>query len=62
MTTPSRGRTILAWSLWVLTFGCCAAGLAVTLALVRPLTIGVLADGATRALAFRSAMPLSGWS
>jgi hypothetical protein len=47
-----RTRTLLAWSLWVATFGCCAAGLAVTLALVRPLTIGVLTDGASRALAF----------
>jgi hypothetical protein len=47
-----RTRTLLAWSLWVATFGCCAAGLAVTLALVRPLTIGLLTDGATRALAF----------
>ena len=52
VTLQPRTRTLLAWSLWVATFGCCAAGLAVTLALVRPLTIGVLADGATRALAF----------
>jgi hypothetical protein len=34
------------------TFGCCAAGLAVTLALIRPLTLGVLAEGAAFALAF----------
>jgi hypothetical protein len=34
------------------TFGCLAAGLVVTLALVRPLTIEVLAEGAARALAF----------
>ena len=52
MTTESRGRTVLAWSLWVLTFGCCAAGLAVTLAVVRPLTAGVLAQGAVRALVY----------
>ena len=52
MTMQPRTRTLLAWSLWVATFGCCAAGLAVTLALVRPLTIGVLTDGASRALAF----------
>jgi hypothetical protein len=38
--------------LWVLTFGCCAAGLAVTLAVVRPLTAGVLAQGAVRALVY----------
>ena len=45
-------RTPLAWSLWLATFGCCAAGLVVTLALTRPLTIGVLAEGAVFALAF----------
>jgi len=47
-----RTRTLLAWSLWLAAFGCCAAGLAVTLAVTRPLTIGVLAEGAARALAF----------
>jgi hypothetical protein len=52
VTTPSRGRTVLAWSLWVLTFGCCAAGLAVTVALVRPLTVAALAEGAVRALVY----------
>jgi hypothetical protein len=50
--TPPRGRTLLAWTLWVLTFGCSAAGLAVTLALVRPLTVGLLAQGAVRALVY----------
>jgi hypothetical protein len=45
-------RTMLAWSLWLATFGCCAAGLVVTLALTRPLTLGVLAEGAAFALAF----------
>ena len=50
MTT--RTRTIVAWSLWLATFGCCAAGLLVTLALIRPLTLGVLAEGAAFALAF----------
>jgi hypothetical protein len=48
----ARTRTTLAWSLWLATFGCCAAGLAVTLALIRPLTLGVLAEGAAFALAF----------
>jgi hypothetical protein len=47
-----RGRTVLAWSLWVLTFGCCSAGLAVTVAVVRPLTVGLLAQGAARALVY----------
>jgi hypothetical protein len=49
---PTRNRTMLAWSLWLATFGCCAAGLAVTLAVVRPLTVAVLAAGAARALAY----------
>ena len=53
---------MLAWSLWLATLGCCAAGLAVTLAVTQPLTIAVLAEGAAKALATRSAMPLSGWS
>jgi hypothetical protein len=47
-----RTRTLLAWSLWLAALGCCAAGLAVTLAVTRPLTIGVLAEGAARALAY----------
>jgi hypothetical protein len=47
-----RTRTMLACSLWLAAFGCCAAGLLVTLAVTRPLTIGVLADGAAYALAF----------
>src|ERR671930_2276945 len=48
----SRTRTVLAWWLWLATFGCCAAGLVVTLAITRPLTIGVLAQGAARALVY----------
>ena len=52
MTTQPRGRTLLAWSLWLVTFGCCGAGLAVALALVRPLTVGLLAQGAVRALVY----------
>jgi hypothetical protein len=45
-------RTTLAWSLWLASFGCCAAGLLVTLALTRPLTLSVLARGVADALAF----------
>ena len=52
MKLPTRTRTVLAGSLWLATFGCCAAGLTVTLALVRPLTLAVLAEGAARALAY----------
>jgi hypothetical protein len=50
--SPPRGRTVLAWSLWVLTFACCAAGLAVTVALTRPLTVGLLVQGAVKALVY----------
>jgi hypothetical protein len=52
MTLPPRSRTLLAWSLWLVMFGCCAAGLLVTLALTRPLTLAVLAEGAVNALIF----------
>ena len=48
----ARTRTLLAWALWLVTFACCAAGLLVTLALVRPLTLAILAQGAAFALAF----------
>jgi hypothetical protein len=48
----NRTRTVLAWLLWLATFGCCAAGLVVTLALIRPLTAGMLAEGAVYALVF----------
>jgi hypothetical protein len=40
---------VLAWALWLVTFGCCAAGLLVTLAIVRPLTLSVLGEGAVYA-------------
>jgi hypothetical protein len=43
---------MLAWSLWLAAFGCCAAGLLVTLAVTRPLTIGVLVEGAANALVY----------
>jgi len=49
---PTRTRSVPAWSLWLATFGCCAAGLAVTLAVTRPLTVAVLVEGAAHALAF----------
>jgi hypothetical protein len=52
MTLPPRSWTLLAWSLWLVMFGCCAAGLLVTLALTRPLTLAVLAEGAVNALIF----------
>jgi hypothetical protein len=43
---------VLAWALWLVTFGCCAAGLLVTLAIYRPLTLAVLAEGALYAFFF----------
>jgi hypothetical protein len=52
MTLQPRSRSLLAWWLWLAAFGCCAAGLAVTLAVARPLTLAVLAEGAARALAY----------
>ncbi|HEX3213711.1 MAG TPA: hypothetical protein VH016_14170, partial [Actinomycetota bacterium] len=52
MTPPARTRTLLAWASWLVSFGCCAAGLVVTLLVVRPVSAGVLVQGATFALAF----------
>jgi hypothetical protein len=52
MTMQARTRIVLAWSLWLASFGCCAAGLVVTLAVVRPITTGVLVQGAAYALVF----------
>ena len=46
MSMSTRSRTVLAWALWLVSFGCCAGGLAVTLAVTRPLTVSVLAEGA----------------
>jgi hypothetical protein len=48
----SRPGMVLAWALWLVTFGCCAAGLLVTLAIYRPLTVAVLAEGALYAFFF----------
>jgi hypothetical protein len=52
MQLRSRNTAVLAWALWLVTFGCCAAGLLVTLAIVRPLTMSVLAEGAMYAFFF----------
>jgi hypothetical protein len=43
---------MLAWSLWLASMGCCAAGLVAALLWIRPLTLGLLAGGAAGALAF----------
>jgi hypothetical protein len=37
--------------MWLATFACCAAGLVVTLAVTRPLTLAVLVEGAAFAVA-----------
>jgi hypothetical protein len=48
----ARTKTLLAWSLWLATLACCAGGLLATLLWIRPLTLSVLAGGASNALAF----------
>jgi hypothetical protein len=48
----ARTKTMLAWSLWLATFGGCAAGLIATLIMTRPLTTAVLAERALYALVF----------
>jgi hypothetical protein len=52
MRLHPRARTLLAWLLWLASMACCAAGLVVTLFVTRPLTAGVLVEGAAFALAF----------
>src|SRR6266511_1414868 len=48
----ARTKTVLARLLLLVTLGCCAAGLLVTLAVTLPLTLAVLARGAAFALAY----------
>jgi hypothetical protein len=52
VTVQARNRTMLAWLLFAATFACLAAGLVIALAVVRPLTAGVLAGGALFALVY----------
>jgi hypothetical protein len=52
MRLEPRTRTALAWLLWAATMACCAAGLVVALVVTRPLTAGVLVEGAAFAVAF----------
>jgi signal transduction histidine kinase len=56
----ARTRTVLAWCLWLVTFGLLAAGLAVTVAVVRPLTLRVLGAGAVEAVTFSLAFATVG--
>jgi hypothetical protein len=48
----AKTKTLLAWSLWLASLGCCAGGLLAALLWIRPLTLSVLARGASAALAF----------
>jgi hypothetical protein len=50
VSVPARIKTLLAWSLWLATLGCCAGGLLAALLWIRPLTLGLLATGAAYAL------------
>jgi hypothetical protein len=52
VTVRARTKTLLAWSLWLATLGCCAGGLLAALLWIRPLTLSLLAGGASNALAF----------
>ena len=52
LTLQPPTRTTLAWSLWLASFGCCAVGLVVALAVTRPLTLAALAEGAAFAVSF----------
>jgi hypothetical protein len=45
VSVRARTKTLLAWSLWLATLGCCAGGLLAALLWVRPLTPGLLATG-----------------
>ena len=52
MSMRARARNLVAWCLWLATVGFCAGGLVVTLFVTRPLTAGVLVQGAAFAVAF----------
>jgi hypothetical protein len=52
VSVRTRTRTVLAWSLWLASLGCCAAGLLATLLWVRPLTLSLLAQRAAQAVAY----------
>jgi hypothetical protein len=47
-----RARTVLAWSLFLATLGCCVGGLVAAVVFTRPLTMAALARSAGNALAF----------
>jgi hypothetical protein len=48
VSVPARTKTLLAWSLWLATLGCCAGGLLAALLWIRPLTLELLARARPR--------------
>jgi hypothetical protein len=52
VSVRTRTKALLAWSLWLASLGCCAAGLLATLLWIRPLTLGLLAQSAAGVLAY----------
>jgi hypothetical protein len=52
VSVRTRTKTVLAWSLWLASLGCCAGGLLATLLWVRPLTLSLLAQRAAQAVAY----------
>ncbi len=52
MSLSTRTKTLVAWSLWLASLGCCAGGLLATLLWVRPFTLGLLAQRAAQAVAY----------
>jgi hypothetical protein len=52
VTMAPRTRTTIAWLLFAAAFACLATGLVVALALIRPLTLAVLAQGALVAVLY----------
>jgi len=52
VSVRTRTKRLLAWSLWLASLCCCAAGLLATLLWVRPLTLGLLAQSAAGVLAY----------
>jgi hypothetical protein len=48
----ARSRTMLAWLLFLVTLGCLVAGVVVAVAVVRPLTPGVLGEAVLTTLLY----------
>jgi hypothetical protein len=64
MMTRTRTRTrtmVVAWCLWLATMSLCVAGLVVTLVVIRPLTLQVLAGERCSRWRSRSGTRPRGW-